>query len=172
MKRTLAGPLVLHGVDVEPLCLGVLEEMIRRSAMREHLQHADREEALAFLLAECWVLSRKFDPARRVPFRLYAYGTLRHRLVDFWRKWYGSAGQKRPLGPDARCDRDRLEPSEPESTGDAASLGGVGLRWALGERDAAALAANEEVRRQAARSEGYYELLTELRREILEQVAA
>jgi hypothetical protein len=161
----LGGTLALRDVpDVEGLCRGVLDEVCRREKVV--LEDADFDEALAFLLGEIVIVERRFDPTRGVPFRPYAYGTLRFRLIDFFRSFYGRSGQHRVLaegegalvedGDDG--DRraapgrgDRLDGAHARGAGDGADDGSLAYRRLLESRDRTLL---REVRRLGLRPPG------------------
>lgn len=75
----LNGKLVLHGVDVEYVCHWAIEK-----AGIADLSHHEREDLLAYLIAECWELSERFDPERfSKGFDAYAYITLKKRAVGW-----------------------------------------------------------------------------------------
>ena len=82
----LGGVLRLHNVtDVERLCAAVLE---RQKASIPASEHAD---VLAYLIACCWELSLRYDPAKdkKPNFAAYASFVLARRLVDWRRARYG-----------------------------------------------------------------------------------
>jgi hypothetical protein len=153
----LPRPWYVRGVDVEPLCRGVLKEMTRRHS--KQLEPADFEESLGFLLGEVVVLDRRYDSTRGGTFTGYLYDRLRFRLQDYWRSTDGRHGEKRvhpdgDLGPDRvgeaaggdpadRTDADRWLHSEGDRGGARAEAGpGVGAREGVapGDRGAGARA--------------------------------
>jgi hypothetical protein len=69
--------------DVERFCRRVLTAHLRRT--RAYLRPADEDDALAYLIALCWELSLRHDPAQGVTFATYAYRLLSLRVVD-WRR--------------------------------------------------------------------------------------
>jgi hypothetical protein len=100
--------VALHDVpDVEWLCRGAVAEVLRRFGPPDATE-TDFEYLLGFALGEVHIIDsgdpvtgrRGFDTGCGVPFRLYAYGTLRHRLVDEMRspRLYGRHGQGRVHG--------------------------------------------------------------------------
>lgn len=93
---------------MEPLCRGVANEVARKEDLV--LEEIEYEDALDFLLVQAHVVHQAFDPARKVPWRLYAYGNLRFDLIDFWRSaaGFGARGQHRVARSDPG-ERNRLE---------------------------------------------------------------
>lgn len=92
--------------NVEGLCRSILDRGARRLARR--LEPADYEESLSFLLGEVVVLADKYDPERATSFGDFLHARLGFRLVDSWRRFYGSSGHKRvvDLGALERARRD------------------------------------------------------------------
>lgn len=132
-QQQLAGKLELHDVpDVEGLCRAVLVEYFQKHSLV--LPDHERDDMLAYLLEESWILSTRWDPARGVPFRLYAFGMLRNRLIDYVR---------RPLGRGARAVdhvelealEDRLECPKSESAFDRADGSHADDGGCLADRD-------------------------------------
>jgi DNA-directed RNA polymerase specialized sigma24 family protein len=79
----LSRPLPLFDVrDVEALCTGI----VRHS--RLPLDHHDREDLTAYLIATCWELSLRYEPGR-TSFSTWATTTLKLRVIDWNRKRNG-----------------------------------------------------------------------------------
>lgn len=87
----------LHDVeDVEALCGRVLDERLKRFGAV--LRPDDRADALAYLLAEAWMLSGKWDPAKGVPsFSTFAYRRLRFAVVNWFRERFGDSRYSRRI---------------------------------------------------------------------------
>jgi hypothetical protein len=82
-ERLLPRQWRLHDIDdVEAFCRRVLE----RAGSRLYADEA--EDALAYLISECWVLSSAYDPERGASFATFAYRALSRRLVDRARSKY------------------------------------------------------------------------------------
>jgi hypothetical protein len=80
----LAGKLALHDVrDCEALCVRI----VQRSSL-EPLPWHEREDLVAFLIAEAWTLSVQYRPGS-VAFSTLATTTLQRRVVDWRRKKLG-----------------------------------------------------------------------------------
>jgi hypothetical protein len=87
--------------DAEGLCRAVLIANLR--GRRQPVSDADFHEALGYLLGQLVVIrygdARKevkpWDPAKGVPFRVYATFKLRWAISDFWEEFYGRHGQHR-----------------------------------------------------------------------------
>jgi hypothetical protein len=104
MGRLLPGVLELHDVpDVESFCRAVIAEYQRRHGAR--LRDVDYDDALAFLIAEAWEVSVRWETwpeeyesrgrtVRRLAFRSYASWKLGLRLVDYFRALHGRNGQQ------------------------------------------------------------------------------
>jgi hypothetical protein len=60
--------------------------IVERSKL--HLDHSDREDLHAFLVAECWLLSTRYSPGG-ISFSSLAGATLRLRVVDWQRQRFG-----------------------------------------------------------------------------------
>jgi DNA-directed RNA polymerase specialized sigma24 family protein len=108
----LASPDGGQTVDLEPLCRGVIAEMMRRRGWQP--EPDDYDQALAELLLQAVVIGRRYDPTRGGPFRAYLYDRLRHRFDDYRRTWEGRRGQKRPMLDDFAAE-DVPEPDEEHS---------------------------------------------------------
>jgi Sigma-70 region 2 len=66
--------------DVEALCRKVLDS--------SNVPLCEYEDTLVELIADCWVLSETYDPARTPSFSTFAYRRLRLRVVDAARRRY------------------------------------------------------------------------------------
>jgi DNA-directed RNA polymerase specialized sigma24 family protein len=79
----LSSTLTLHDVrDVESLCARVVE----RSGVE--LRSHERDDLMAYLVSECWVLSRRYE-AGGIKFSTWATTTLKLRAIDWVRKERG-----------------------------------------------------------------------------------
>jgi hypothetical protein len=84
----LHGRLALYDVDdAEAFCGRILDDQLRAFGVR--LRRHDTEDALAFLVSECWRLSVRYDPNVGQKFSTYARRQLRLRFVDFLRAKLG-----------------------------------------------------------------------------------
>lgn len=84
----LHGRLGLHDVDdVERFCERVLDDQLRAFGIR--LRSHDNEDALAYLVAEAWTLSLRYDPSVGQKFSTYARHQLRLRFIDWLRTKLG-----------------------------------------------------------------------------------
>lgn len=83
----LSSPLELHDLrDTEKLCREVLGRFDRGHGSRLR----DDEDAIAWLIAECWSLSERFEPdPTGTAFSTYAFRTLSLRTVDYIRRTEG-----------------------------------------------------------------------------------
>jgi hypothetical protein len=82
----LSRPWALHDIaDVESFCTGIA------TRSRLELSYHDREELTAFLIAECWQLSLRYEAGRgsTTSFIGWATTNLRLRCVDWQRKRFG-----------------------------------------------------------------------------------
>jgi DNA-directed RNA polymerase specialized sigma24 family protein len=76
-------PLQLHDVDdAERLCAAIVAKS------RLELSWHDREDAVQYLLGECWRISVSFNPSG-IRFSTYAYQTLSRRRIDWQRSRFG-----------------------------------------------------------------------------------
>lgn len=82
----LNGRLELHGADAEGLARKALDDALRGRSIR--LRPHEHEDAVAFLVAECWRLSLDYDPARTPSFSTYAYRRLRLLVWEWHRREY------------------------------------------------------------------------------------
>src|SRR5687767_13005185 len=106
----LARQWSLHDVeDVEAFCGRVLDERLKRygGVLRPDVY----EDALAYLLAETWKLSIKWDPAKGIPsFSTFAYRRLRFAVVNWYRATYGDSrfnkGRRAALNATLSLDAD------------------------------------------------------------------
>jgi DNA-directed RNA polymerase specialized sigma24 family protein len=79
----LSRPLPLFDVrNVEALCTSI----VQRS--RLSLDHHDREDLTAYLIATCWELSLRYEPGK-TSFSTWATTTLKLRTIDWNRKRNG-----------------------------------------------------------------------------------
>jgi len=84
----LHGRLELHGVDVELLARRATNAWL--SSHRAHLQEADREDLVCYVVAEIWRASVGFDRERAgVSFASYGYQRASVRTVDWYRQRFG-----------------------------------------------------------------------------------
>lgn len=110
----LQGTLTLHDIaDVEALARKALQDHLRQGAGRGQartswLNEDDHEDALTYLIATAWNLSRRYGPdadhpaiQSDRPFGLLCYWLMRRRIVDWYRQRYGSTRYKTrpPLVP-------------------------------------------------------------------------
>jgi hypothetical protein len=80
----LGRPWKLYDVDdVEKLARRALADSLRTRGA--HLRPDELDDAVAFLVAEAWELSRIFDPDRGSSFSTFLYRRLRLRYVDWLR---------------------------------------------------------------------------------------
>jgi hypothetical protein len=98
------------------------------------LQFHEREDLVAWLVSECWLLSQRYEPDRGINFSTFAGTTLRRRVVDWKRQ-----------GRDGRTvwqfkDRTYVRPLPQLVPLDDAGLDGALASWAgdpAADRDAA-----------------------------------
>jgi RNA polymerase sigma factor (sigma-70 family) len=85
----LNGTLQLQGVDnVESLARRVLDDRLRASSA--FLNPVEYEDALSYMVAEAWVLSTRYDPAKGTQsFSTYAYRILWRRVASWYRQRFG-----------------------------------------------------------------------------------
>lgn len=123
LEFVLNGVLTLGNIrDVEKACDSIVEQALR--ARRSRLSPSEREEAVAYLIGEAWVLFLRYDPELAPTFGMYAYPQLRMRMLDWWRR---KVGRQRP-GRDAKDN-----PGEWGVT-DIGALDDAELERALGSR--------------------------------------
>jgi DNA-directed RNA polymerase specialized sigma24 family protein len=80
----LGAKLTLHDVaDAEALCVHV----VQTSGL--DLSWHQREDLTAYLITECWTLSRRYEPGGRTSFSTFATYALRRRVVDWRRRTFG-----------------------------------------------------------------------------------
>jgi DNA-directed RNA polymerase specialized sigma24 family protein len=78
----LHGRLSLHGIeDAEAFCRNIAHNA-------ELPNYHDREDLLAYLIAELWILSTRYEPGG-ISFSTWAGHTLRQRTHDWKRQRYG-----------------------------------------------------------------------------------
>lgn len=92
LRRVLNGVLALGDIrNVERACDRIVEQAL--TTRRASLSPGEREELVAFLIGEAWVLWRRYDPEKGAKFSTFAYPQLRNRVLDYWRK---KVGRQRP----------------------------------------------------------------------------
>jgi len=84
----LNGTLELHGLDVDPFAIRVVDATLRKRNIVISDAHR-REELLAFVVAELWVASRKFDAQRYPSYEQFAAGVIQRKIIDYFRKELG-----------------------------------------------------------------------------------
>ncbi len=91
MKDRRPGALRLHDVDdVEGLARDALNDRLR--TWGAHLRPHDYEDALAYLVATAWEVSRRYDRSRSAQsFSTYAGRILRFRVADWYRGFLGDS---------------------------------------------------------------------------------
>lgn len=137
--------LSLHGIDDVEAFAGAI---VQRSWLE--LSHHDREDLHAYLVAECWRLSLRYergDPQFPPRFSVYATPILRNRVVDWQRKRFGRTRwtfkdqvieRKLPQLVSLDADdpeRDRLVDRLGAGAGDSAADWDEALGGLVGERD-------------------------------------
>ena len=117
----LTGTLKLHGIDdVERFAVAI----VHRSGIE--LSDHDREDLVAYLVAETWQLSVRYQPGG-ISFSTWAGTTLRKRLVDWQRKRFG---RTRFVFHDRIIERPRpqlvsLDADDPDGTPLGATVGSL-----------------------------------------------
>ncbi len=141
----LGEPLALLDVrDVEKLARSALDDRLR--LWGAHLHQQDHDDAVAYLVAVVWELSRDYDPApgpgytTGQAFSTYAYRRAQLRTVDWFRRRFGDARYPRPelpLSLEAATDAERDQLAGPVTAGahDPAHDRSPDLVWALAQRD-------------------------------------
>lgn len=91
----LNGQLALHDIgSIEDFCSAALEQQLRR--FNSKLDHAERQDALAYLIEETWRLSQRYDPTRSPSFAAYARPFQRRFLIQFYRsRWIDTRNEHR-----------------------------------------------------------------------------
>lgn len=75
----LTGTLELHDItDVEAFCTTIANGRLRQ------YNELDQEDLIAYLIAQCWILSKRYKPGG-ISFSTYAGTTLRRRIIDWIR---------------------------------------------------------------------------------------
>lgn len=75
----LNGTLTLHDIkDVEAFCTTIANT-------RPH-NTEDHEDLTAYLIAECWILSKRYNHRHQITFSTWAGNTLRKRIIDWERQ--------------------------------------------------------------------------------------
>jgi len=92
----LNGVLALWDVaDVERFCRKAIDAELKAGRSGE-LTPADYDDALAYVIAETWILAERFKPGTSSTFSTYAYPKCRLRFVNWLAKRFGRTGY-RPL---------------------------------------------------------------------------
>lgn len=73
--------------NVEQACENI--SYASRTLLRSRLTPSEREDLLAYLISEAWVLWRRYDPHRGAKFSTFAYPQLRMRVIDWQRRRLG-----------------------------------------------------------------------------------
>jgi DNA-directed RNA polymerase specialized sigma24 family protein len=103
----LSRPLPLFDVrDVEALCTSIVQRN------RLSLDHRDREDLIAYLIATCWELSLRYEPGR-TSFSTWAGNTLRLRVFD-WNRARNGRTRWQFSGHVYERERPRLVPLDAE----------------------------------------------------------
>jgi RNA polymerase sigma factor (sigma-70 family) len=142
----------LHDVeDVEEFCGHIARLFYSRTEIR--LTHSEHDDLVAYLIAECWKLSERYNPTSPYArFRSYAHSLLSRRCIDWMRSHRGrsrwqwkdhSYERKRPqlISLDAVVSYDdharTLGEFVADRTGDPAAGGDSDLAWlfAQGNRE-------------------------------------
>jgi RNA polymerase sigma factor (sigma-70 family) len=84
--RLLNGVLELGEIEsAEAFCMKLLEDRLR--AAGAYLNPTEEEDCLSYLVAECWVLWERYDPAKGTrSFSTYAYRILWRRVASWYRQ--------------------------------------------------------------------------------------
>jgi len=94
MTRMLSAKFSLHSIaDVEHFCSRSLSTSLARSNM--YLSPEQREEALAYLIAEAWWLAQRYDADRGISFSTYCGTYLPGRFKNWLSTQIGRAGSAR-----------------------------------------------------------------------------
>jgi hypothetical protein len=92
----LNGVLQLHDVqNVENFCRRAIQAEMRRLRM-PGLNPTDHDEALAYVIAECWILSERYNPALTPSFSTYAYPKCRLRFINWLHTKLGRNPNRKP----------------------------------------------------------------------------
>lgn len=85
----LNGQMTLGDVEsAEALCRKVLDDRLRWSSA--YLNPTEYDDALSYLLAECWNLYRRYDPDKGTQaFSTFAYRILWRRVPSWYRQRFG-----------------------------------------------------------------------------------
>lgn len=136
MRGVLNGVLPLGDIrDVEKLCDRVVAQATRGAALTPH----QREELVAHLIGEVWILSLRFNPERGARFSTFVIGQLRLRVIDWQRRKMGRGASPGEWGVLAADDlgADELERALARREGDdpADRVASVDGLIAAGSRD-------------------------------------
>lgn len=90
--------LSLHDVaNVEAFCHRAIRTQMRRLRMpSSSLTPTEHEEALAYVVAECWILAERYDPALTPSFSTYAYHKCQLRFVNWLHTKLGRNPERQP----------------------------------------------------------------------------
>jgi DNA-directed RNA polymerase specialized sigma24 family protein len=145
----LPSKLVLHGVDVKAACSRI---GARYFAQNPGLLESDREDLIAYPLADAWRMSERYAPnSPKSRFGAWIEPTLQQRCIDWRRSKYGrtrwqfsSHTYERPREPDRRLDAPG-RPGDPDAgdlrdlvaarTGDPAADRDPDLAWLYADAD-------------------------------------
>lgn len=106
--RLLNGVLELGDMrNVEHACDGIIVQYLR--SRRSMLTPSEREDLLAFLVSESWMLHRRYDATRGAKFSTFAYPQLRLRVVDWYRRKLGRGAGPGEWGVEAIEGLDEFE---------------------------------------------------------------
>lgn len=82
-------------IDVEAFCARIVARQL--ASVGGYLEPADREDAVAYLIGEAWILWSRFDESKGATFWTYSSPVLRRRMVDWYRSRFGrSSNAPRP----------------------------------------------------------------------------
>lgn len=126
--------------DVE----GLLALVVDRSPHARELRQHERDDLVAWLLGEAWILSQQYRPGPR-GFSSYLYVSAQRRVVDHVRRtrgrtrWSWSDGRvyerPRPQFVSLDADVDLLGDALAENGGNAAADRDAARRWLESQRD-------------------------------------
>lgn len=105
-------------IDVEAFCSRIVTRQLASAG--GYLEPADREDAIAYLIGEAWILYSRFDAAKGATFWTYSSPVLQRRMVDWYRTKFGrssNAPRPRMVSTD-ELERTELERALSGRTGD------------------------------------------------------